>query len=210
MTVTMSVGEATRDRILRRADQLFAAHGYAGVSMRLVAGAAGVTKPALYYHFRDKEALFEECVLGSQRQMERLLREAATGDHSLAHRVTATALVLLTGSPHHPVRTQSDIAEHLDPGARLRLGEGFHDSILGPVVELFAVAASRGELRDAVQPSLAAATLLGVVMAFLPSVDPSGDPSWQVARPNVEGTPSIDPAVAAELVASLVLRGVSV
>jgi AcrR family transcriptional regulator len=210
MTVTISAGEATRDRILRRADQLFAAHGYAGVSMRIVAGAAGITKPALNYHFRDKEALFEECVLASQRHMQELLRDAATSDGTLVQRVTATALVLLTGSKHHPVRTQSDIAEHLDSGARVRLGEGFHDSVLGPVVELFAVAASRGELRDGVQPSLAAATLLGVAMAFLPSADPSGDSSWQLARSHDAGTPSIDPMVAADLIASLVLRGVSV
>lgn len=207
MTVTMTVGEATRDRILHRADELFAVHGYAGVSMRAVASAAGVTKPALYYHFRDKEALFEECVLADQRRLGELLRNAATSDGTLQQRVVTTAMVLLTGSPHHPVRTQSDIAEHLDEGARARLGEGFYESVLGPVIELFAVAASRGELRDDVRPPLAAATLLGVAMAFLPSADSTGQRSWQVAQ--AETGADLDPLVAAELISGLVLRGVS-
>src|SRR5690606_3633399 len=54
----------TRSAVLREAASLFAAHGYDAVSVREIVAAAGVTKPALYYHFGNKEgvarALVEE------------------------------------------------------------------------------------------------------------------------------------------------------
>lgn len=40
----------------------FARHGYQGTSIDRIASAAGVTKGALYYHFRDKEELLFEAV----------------------------------------------------------------------------------------------------------------------------------------------------
>ncbi len=57
----MSVDSAqstTRDIILRETAALFAMDGYAGVSMRDIATAAGITPAALYHHFRDKSALY--------------------------------------------------------------------------------------------------------------------------------------------------------
>ncbi len=40
----------------------FARYGYQGTTIDRIAGAAGVTKGALYYHFRDKEELLFEAV----------------------------------------------------------------------------------------------------------------------------------------------------
>ena len=208
MTVAQAP-EPTRDRILRLADPLFARHGYAAVSMRQVAGAAGVTKPALYYHFRDKEALFEECVLASQRRMEPLLREAAAADRPFRDTVESVVDVLLTASPHHPVRTQSDVAEHLPAEARHRIGASFQQSVSSPIAELFAGAADRGELGEGITPALASAALLGLALAFLPP--PAGETADEVSHPTVavDGTAALgDPAVAAATVTRLVLGGV--
>lgn len=47
----------TYETILETAASLFAARGYAAVSMRNVAAAVGVTVANLYHHFRDKEEL---------------------------------------------------------------------------------------------------------------------------------------------------------
>lgn len=51
-----------RLRALDEAAALFSALGYSGTSMRAVAERLGCTKPALYYHFAGKEALFAESV----------------------------------------------------------------------------------------------------------------------------------------------------
>ena len=55
-------GLEARGNILEAATRLFARNGYAGVSMREVALAVGVTQSALYYHFTDKLDLYRHAV----------------------------------------------------------------------------------------------------------------------------------------------------
>jgi AcrR family transcriptional regulator len=198
--------ETTRQRVLRVADSLFAAHGYAAVSMREVATAAGVTKPALYYHFRDKEALFEECILAYQHRLGELIREAASGEQPLAGRVSAVARVLLSGSPHHPVRAQADVAEHLPADARQRVGRSWSEHFLTPVTRVFEDA--RPELREGVDPAHASMALLGVSLAYLPPPPAREAAAADVGRPGAAGAPPSRPDAEAGLIAELVLRGV--
>ena len=54
------VGEKTRLEILRVAEELFAAHGPAAVSIRLIAKKAKVNLAAVNYHFGTKEILLQE------------------------------------------------------------------------------------------------------------------------------------------------------
>jgi AcrR family transcriptional regulator len=56
-----------RERILDEARSLFLTKGFAATSMQEIADAVGLTKPALYYHFKDKQDLLL-AVLG--REME--------------------------------------------------------------------------------------------------------------------------------------------
>ncbi len=60
MTATASlpsVTPSTRDRILEVALRHFSVHGFDGTSLQQVADDLGLTKAALYYHFRSKDAL---------------------------------------------------------------------------------------------------------------------------------------------------------
>lgn len=68
---------ATRRQILRAALKHFADAGYAATSVQQIVGAARVSKPALYYHFEDKAALFQALVHEAHDERYRLLREAA-------------------------------------------------------------------------------------------------------------------------------------
>jgi len=56
------VSGRARKELMAVAIDCFARYGYQGTSIERIAGAAGVTKGALYYHFRDKEELLFEAV----------------------------------------------------------------------------------------------------------------------------------------------------
>ena len=48
------VASLKRQRIMEAATKLFAAQGFHGTSVDAIAAAIGVTKPVIYYHFKDK------------------------------------------------------------------------------------------------------------------------------------------------------------
>jgi TetR/AcrR family acrAB operon transcriptional repressor len=56
------VAGRARKELMATAIDCFARYGYQGTSIDRIASAAGVTKGALYYHFRDKEELLSEAV----------------------------------------------------------------------------------------------------------------------------------------------------
>lgn len=51
---------SSRTQILDAAERVFGRFGFAGASMRIIADEAEVTQAALYYHFKDKEDLYDE------------------------------------------------------------------------------------------------------------------------------------------------------
>src|SRR6185295_8611278 len=53
----VSRGEDSRRELMKVAIDCFAKYGFQATSIDRIARAAGVTKGALYYHFKDKEAL---------------------------------------------------------------------------------------------------------------------------------------------------------
>ncbi len=71
-------GQRTRERILAAALELFAGQGYAGSSIRDIAERVGVTKAALYYHFRSKEEILDALVEPIVVELEALVARAET------------------------------------------------------------------------------------------------------------------------------------
>ncbi|MFC8723087.1 TetR/AcrR family transcriptional regulator [Kitasatospora sp. NPDC057198] len=67
--------EATTADLLAAARRLFAADGYAATSLDTVCEQAGVSRGALYHHFRNKEALFLAVYEREQRALAAAIAE---------------------------------------------------------------------------------------------------------------------------------------
>jgi TetR/AcrR family acrAB operon transcriptional repressor len=69
----------TREQLLDAAERVFLERGVARTSLAEVAAAAGVTRGAVYWHFRDKADLFEAMCSRATLPLDALLSDAAVG-----------------------------------------------------------------------------------------------------------------------------------
>ena len=81
--MTDQVRTRPRDRrasILAAARKRFHQNGYAGTSLEDIAGDLGITAPALYRHFRGKDALYTAALESNLRHLEQCVEEASSAD----------------------------------------------------------------------------------------------------------------------------------
>ncbi len=72
-------GLSTRDQIVAAARELFARNGYAGTSTEQVLQQTGISRGALYHHFKNKESLFEAVLEDLERELAGAAAKAAAG-----------------------------------------------------------------------------------------------------------------------------------
>ena len=84
----------TRRQLLRAALKHFAHSGYAASSVQHIVDAAKLSKPALYYHFKDKAGLFQALVSEAHDERYRLLCEAAEQSQDIRGQLEGILTVL--------------------------------------------------------------------------------------------------------------------
>jgi len=93
--------ESCREDILQAALRHFAHRGYAGASIQDIVDEARVTKPALYYHFPSKEALYRALVDHAHDERYRLMQEGAARGKTTADQLTEISTALFEFSQNH-------------------------------------------------------------------------------------------------------------
>ena len=79
---------SVRNRLLSAATELFSSKGYSATATREIVTAAGVTKPVLYYYFRNTEGIYLELMREAFTKLDTLL------DASRSQRGRATQRLL--------------------------------------------------------------------------------------------------------------------
>ena len=159
---TTPEGHAQRERILRAATELFAAHGYRGASLEAVAQRVGITRQGVLHYFPSKVHLLVG-VLDLRDQ-----DDAARIEHEHAGETLEEGLLAAVrhnqSAPDLPRLYTVLAAESVDPGhpghAHFRERYSTLRAALGMAV---AEAQAAGELTDAIAPEHLAA-VLGAVM----------------------------------------------
>lgn len=198
--MTETTDRSATDRILDEAVRLFAARGFAGVSMNELATAAQVSKANIFHHFANKDDLYLAALKHAAAEFPAELAELTRSAPSLSERIRLFVI-------WHSRRLRER-----EPQTRLLLRELFGEGQHGPEVarELFGDARQRllelvsagqasGELRADVEPSVLALTLVAVdIFGFL-------------AAPTLKAIPDMavgaDGSALAERVSDLILHG---
>ncbi|TWG49535.1 TetR/AcrR family transcriptional regulator [Aminobacter sp. J44] len=87
-----------RMRILEEAVELFFERGYDGTRVDMIADRLGVTKPYIYYHFKNKGEILDEIALQVTTSSLEPLRSAVASDAPIAERLTTSLRELALGA----------------------------------------------------------------------------------------------------------------
>jgi TetR/AcrR family transcriptional regulator len=155
-----------RAKIIAAAEELFAAHGFSGTSVRDIAKQAGVTGAMVHYYFGSKEGLYQTILEHGVAKVRAIISQTAESPaptrERLAHFIEAEATYIL----HHPNLARIILREMLAGG-----------EALVKVFRKYSVnnyALLRGIIRDGVERNdlrqldieLAPISLMGMIVIF--------------------------------------------
>src|SRR5215467_4425134 len=161
-----AAAEPPRRQMLAAAIDCFARHGYQGTSIDRIAREAGVTKGALYYHFRDKEDLLFAVTERVGEFERKVLRDVVPSRDALStlRRVVDACFFHATVSNHRRFIITL-MVEALDTNPRL--SEEFRRILRGMrsfLAEVVRRGQHEGTLRGDVDADAAAAMIAGGIM----------------------------------------------
>ena len=158
----------TRRLILQAAQNLFAAHGYRAVTTRQIAEACGITQPALYKHFADKQEVYTSMLLLEIAQLKTAIERIVQRELPVAERLRLATLYLLNNTHHDIGMMTHDISSELKREARETIEHAFIDGLVQPLASLLEEGMRQGLIRS---PSQGSISPMMAAMFFLNSID---------------------------------------
>src|SRR5690242_9343278 len=173
---------ATRERLLDAAESLFREHGVTRTSLAEVATAAGMTRGAVYWHFKDKADLFramcDRATLPLETQFDHAAIDAASDPLAVLRELSIAALTSLAEDPRAQkvfeiVFHKSELVDELAGLATSHRQE--RCACLAQIEEIVRGAAAAGQLPADIDAALATqalhALMVGVMHEWV--LDPS-------------------------------------
>lgn len=188
--------EQLQDAILEAASRLFIERGFPGTSMGDIAEAMGVTRTAIYYYFRNKEAILNALTASITEMAGKLAEETLAQQHDPVHALRALVCQHARLILSHPLqfRVVERNEQHLSPSLR-KIAQASRRLLLNRFVTAIEAGIRAGQFRD-VDPKLAAFSMLGMC-------------NWGAWWFNPQGTMSLDQVIEgmADLALNSVVRG---
>ena len=112
MSARAMQAERTRQQILETAQRLFTDLGYDATSLQMIADEMGLTKAAVYYHFRAKSDILHAAMRPGIQRLEALLDEAAgiRGRRARIEHLVTGFVDFLVQHRHYAVMASTDPA----------------------------------------------------------------------------------------------------
>ena len=180
----------TKERILLEALRLFARDGYEAVSVSEIADRLGITKGALYRHYKSKRDIFD-CILARMEQRDAELArdsrvpEGTKEEMEDAYRTSATEDVAAFSKSMFRYWALDEFAALF---RRMLILEQFRDPEMGGLYQQYLASGPLGYLTDLFaamgvpQPQKTAAEFYGPMFLLWSVCDGADDPSRVIAR----------------------------
>lgn len=151
----------THAAILTAAREQFLSQGYQATSTREIARQVGITQPALYHHFSDKEVIFLEVIRTVGEEIREGIEQVVanlTPNVDSVEALTAVTEVLTSSHPRDVFTVIHGSFRFLKAKNKRRLGMVFQQDYLAPLTAFFATDAV--QLQGHIQPQDAASFYL--------------------------------------------------
>ncbi|MEZ5729774.1 MAG: TetR/AcrR family transcriptional regulator [Burkholderiaceae bacterium] len=173
-----------RETILARAAESFAERGFVGTSMNQVAEACGLSKPALYHYYRDKQALLANIAEGHLARLLGLVDEVWSRPLEPEPRLRALigGFVREYAGARHAHRVLTEDVRFLGAPEQARVLETERLIVAGVAR---AIAAARPELSQARLTKPLSMLLFGMINWLFTWVRPDGELDYDAIAPLV-------------------------
>jgi TetR/AcrR family transcriptional regulator len=155
-----------RANILAAAEELFAAQGFAGTSVRDIAQQAGVTGAMVHYYFDNKEGLYRATIENVVGKVRELLAQAAESDAPVQERMRAFIQANTTHLLNHPKAARIVLRDLLAGGKEiLKIFQKYPKDNYSLLRGIISEGVKRKELRP-LDVEIAPLSLMGMIMVF--------------------------------------------
>lgn len=158
-------GKPVRQLLLEASQQLFAMHGYEGVSVKAIADSAGVNPAMVHYYFGNKDGLFASVIEETLHPIISKVQQLDTlsTTESFIEQFLQIYMTTVAANPWFPVLLNREV---LLPEGRLK--KQFTNQVVAPVSskirKMIELKKKQGELDADIDPTLATINLISLAI----------------------------------------------
>ncbi|CAM3276651.1 TetR/AcrR family transcriptional regulator [Lactiplantibacillus plajomi] len=165
----------THQAILDTSRDLFLTNGYAATSTRDIANAIGITQPALYHHFKDKEVIFIAVIKTVGAEIKAGIEAILADDQTPLDKLTDVSILLTHKHPADIFTLIHTSFKALSPENIRELAGVFRSDYVEPIQAVFELPAMA--LQPHVSPQMAANFYLTSLSPLFNQFHRIGDPN---------------------------------
>jgi TetR/AcrR family transcriptional regulator len=164
------------ERILQDGWELFQQKGYRGVSVDEICQRCGITKPTLYYYFKDKENLFVEVLLHRLHGFHTVIEQEGILSRRL-EQIAATIFDSFKVDYSHLVHDLEHIKRRENAA---RVHQAFDAELFSPITVLIRSAVEKGEVKG--DAKFLAHLFMGIIENYIARAGDFGNDNKAMAK----------------------------
>ncbi|MDP4083712.1 MAG: TetR/AcrR family transcriptional regulator [Bacillota bacterium] len=192
----------TYHTVIKTAQRLFMEYGYRAVSTRQIADLCGITQPALYHHFKNKQTLYVAVIQYALQQTETALNKILEEAGSLSERLLKMTVYMMDRYEMDMSQMFHDIFHELKSDQQKETHKWWMKSFLMPVIKIIDDGIANGEMKDVSELQTTSTELAFLILNLIRST----------LLPTSAGSPnrSRDIEKKASLIVNIFLHGVKI
>jgi AcrR family transcriptional regulator len=155
--------------IVKTAQQLFMELGYRAVSTRQIADHCGITQPALYHHFKNKQTLFTEVIQYTLLQTKTALNKILKQEKTFNGRLNQMAIYMAVNYGMDLTQMFHDIVHELGDNQQQELHQRWVEGFLMPFIQMIDDGISQGEIKKRSQINANSTELAYILLNLIKS-----------------------------------------